>query len=74
MKNPDWLQSTDTLRHQYFNGITITEGQNATTIQQELQTGDADDKRTLLEQAIATARDLGCAGIERHATELMEGM
>jgi hypothetical protein len=27
--------------------------------------------RTLLEQALATARDLGCAGIERRATELL---
>lgn len=42
VRNPYWKQSTDTLRHQYFDGITITEGQSATTIQQELQTGDAD--------------------------------
>jgi ABC-type transport system substrate-binding protein len=41
-KNPAWQESTDTLRHQYFNAIDITEGQNPTTIQQELQTGDAD--------------------------------
>jgi peptide/nickel transport system substrate-binding protein len=42
VKNPSWSQSTDTLRHQYFNAITVTEGQNPTTIQQELETGDAD--------------------------------
>jgi ABC-type transport system substrate-binding protein len=41
-KNPYWKQSTDTLRHQYFNAITITEGQNPTTIQEELETGTAD--------------------------------
>lgn len=42
VKNPYWKQSTDSLRHQYFNAITVTEGQNPTTIQQELETGDAD--------------------------------
>jgi ABC-type transport system substrate-binding protein len=42
VKNPAWNQSTDDLRHQYFDAIDITEGQNPTTIQQELQTGDAD--------------------------------
>ena len=41
-KNPDWQQSTDSLRHQYFNAIDITEGENPTTIQQQLETGDAD--------------------------------
>jgi class 3 adenylate cyclase len=39
-----------------------------------LATGGEHSRRTLLEQAIATARDLGCAGIERHATELMKAM
>jgi ABC-type transport system substrate-binding protein len=42
VRNPYWSQTTDPLRHQYFDGITITEGQSATTIQQELETGDAD--------------------------------
>jgi peptide/nickel transport system substrate-binding protein len=42
VKNPYWKESTDSLRHQYVNGITVTMGQNATTIQQELETGDAD--------------------------------
>ena len=32
---------------------------------------DADTARTLLEQALATARDLGCAGIERRAAKLL---
>ncbi len=42
VRNPYWKQSTDSLRHQYFDAITITEGGNATTIQQQLETGDAD--------------------------------
>lgn len=42
VKNPYWKQATDPLRHQYVNAITVTEGQNPTTIQQELQTGSAD--------------------------------
>jgi len=41
-RNPYWKQSTDSLRHQYFDNIDISEGNNPTTIQQELQTGDAD--------------------------------
>ncbi len=42
VRNPYWKQSTDSLRHQYVNGISITEGENPTTIQEQLQTGDAD--------------------------------
>jgi ABC-type transport system substrate-binding protein len=42
VRNPYWKQSTDPLRHQYVDGITITEGQNPTTIQEELETGTAD--------------------------------
>jgi ABC-type transport system substrate-binding protein len=42
VKNPYWKQSTDNLRHQYFNDITVTMGENPTTIQQELETGAAD--------------------------------
>lgn len=42
VRNPYWKQSTDTLRHQYLDGITITEGENPTTIQEQLETGDAD--------------------------------
>jgi len=42
VRNPYLKQSTDSLRHQYFDAISISEGNNPTTIQQELQTGDAD--------------------------------
>jgi ABC-type transport system substrate-binding protein len=41
-KNPVWQQSTDSLRHQYVNAISISMGNNPTTIQQELETGSAD--------------------------------
>jgi peptide/nickel transport system substrate-binding protein len=40
--NPYWSQKTDTLRHQYMKKIIITEGQNPSTIQQQLETGTAD--------------------------------
>jgi ABC-type transport system substrate-binding protein len=42
VRNPYWKQSTDSLRHQYFNAISVSMGNNATTIQQELETGAAD--------------------------------
>jgi ABC-type transport system substrate-binding protein len=42
VRNPYWKQSTDSLRHQYFDAITVTMGENPTTIQQQLQTGAAD--------------------------------
>ncbi|HXQ18166.1 MAG TPA: ABC transporter substrate-binding protein [Acidimicrobiales bacterium] len=42
VKNPAWSQSTDTIRHQYFNGVSVTMGESATSIQQQLQTGAAD--------------------------------
>lgn len=42
VRNPFWKQSTDDLRHQYFKAIQVTEGENPTTIQEQLQTGDAD--------------------------------
>lgn len=41
-RNPYWSQKTDDLRHQYFKAITVTEGENPTSIQEQLQTGDAD--------------------------------
>jgi ABC-type transport system substrate-binding protein len=41
-KNPYWQQSTDTLRHQYVDNISVSMGNNPTTIQQELETGSAD--------------------------------
>ena len=37
----------------------------------QLVGGDNAFVQTLLEQALATARDLGCAGIERRATQLL---
>jgi peptide/nickel transport system substrate-binding protein len=42
VRNPDWQASTDSLRHQYFNAINVTEGESATSIQQQLETGGAD--------------------------------
>jgi peptide/nickel transport system substrate-binding protein len=41
-KNPAWKASTDTIRHQYFNNVSITMGESATAVQQQLQTGAAD--------------------------------
>jgi ABC-type transport system substrate-binding protein len=41
-KNPDWNQSTDTIRHQYFNAVDITMGETPTAVQEQLQTGAAD--------------------------------
>jgi ABC-type transport system substrate-binding protein len=41
-KNPDWKQSTDNIRHQYFNAVDITMGESATSVQQQLETGTAD--------------------------------
>jgi peptide/nickel transport system substrate-binding protein len=40
--DPAWKQSTDNLRHQYFKKVSITMGESATTVQQQLETGDAD--------------------------------
>jgi peptide/nickel transport system substrate-binding protein len=42
VKNPDWVQKTDKLRHQYFKAIDVTEGENPSSVQQQLQTGTAD--------------------------------
>jgi ABC-type transport system substrate-binding protein len=42
VKNPDWKASTDSLRHQYFNGVSVTMGESGTAVQQQLQTGQAD--------------------------------
>lgn len=42
VKNPNWKSSTDKLRHQYFNAVSITMGESATSVQQQLQTGAAD--------------------------------
>jgi peptide/nickel transport system substrate-binding protein len=40
--NPYWQQKTDGLRHQYLKKIIVTEGQNPSSIQQQLETGTAD--------------------------------
>jgi ABC-type transport system substrate-binding protein len=42
VKNPDWKQSTDTIRHQYFNAVSVTMGESGTAVQQQLQNGTAD--------------------------------
>ncbi|MGH9008096.1 MAG: ABC transporter substrate-binding protein [Acidimicrobiales bacterium] len=41
-KNPAWKASTDPIRHQYFDNVSITMGESATAVQQQLQTGQAD--------------------------------
>jgi peptide/nickel transport system substrate-binding protein len=42
IKNPAWKQSSDTIRHQYFDAVDVTMGESATAVQQQLQTGAAD--------------------------------
>ncbi len=42
VKNPAWKASTDTIRHQYFDAVSVTLGESATAVQQQLQTGQAD--------------------------------
>jgi ABC-type transport system substrate-binding protein len=41
-RNPYWSQSTDPIRHQYFDNVSITMGESATAVQQQLETGAAD--------------------------------
>lgn len=41
-KNPAWSQATDPIRHQYVNTVTVTEGQDAGPVQQQIQAGTAD--------------------------------
>ena len=41
-KNPAWTQASDPIRHQYVDHITITEGQDAGPVQQQIQAGTAD--------------------------------
>jgi ABC-type transport system substrate-binding protein len=41
-RNPAWKTSTDDVRKAYVNEIEVTEGQDATTVQQELSAGTAD--------------------------------
>jgi peptide/nickel transport system substrate-binding protein len=42
VKNPAWEQSSDPIRHQYFNAVDITMGESATAVQEQLETGAAD--------------------------------
>lgn len=42
VRNPAWKQSTDTIRHQYLNGIQVTEGVSVEATQQQIQAGSAD--------------------------------
>ena len=42
VRNPAWKQSTDSLRHAYVNEFTVTEGLNATSVQQQLEAGTGD--------------------------------
>ncbi|MGH9067710.1 MAG: ABC transporter substrate-binding protein [Acidimicrobiales bacterium] len=41
-RNPAWKASSDPLRKAYVNKITVTEGQTASAIQQQMQAGTAD--------------------------------
>jgi peptide/nickel transport system substrate-binding protein len=41
-KNPAWDQSADPIRHQYVDHITVTMGQDAGPVQQQIQAGTAD--------------------------------
>jgi ABC-type transport system substrate-binding protein len=41
-RNPAWKASTDPLRKAYVNSITVTEGLDAASVQQQLQAGTAD--------------------------------
>jgi peptide/nickel transport system substrate-binding protein len=42
VRNPAWKASTDSVRHAYVNEIKITEGEQQTSIEQQLLTGSAD--------------------------------
>ena len=41
-KNPAWTQAADPIRHQYVDHISVTEGQDAGPVQQQIQAGTAD--------------------------------
>jgi ABC-type transport system substrate-binding protein len=41
-RNTAWTQASDPIRHQYVEHITITEGQDAGPVQQQIQAGTAD--------------------------------
>ena len=42
VRNPAWAQSADPVRHQYVDQITVTEGQDASPVQQQIQAGTTD--------------------------------
>jgi peptide/nickel transport system substrate-binding protein len=43
VKNPNWKQATDPLRHQYLDGIQVTEGQESPeSVQQQVASGNQD--------------------------------
>jgi peptide/nickel transport system substrate-binding protein len=41
-RNPAWQQSSDPIRHAYVDKITVTMGQDAAPVQQQIQAGTAD--------------------------------
>jgi peptide/nickel transport system substrate-binding protein len=41
-RNPAWKSTTDPLRHAYVNEVTVTEGLNSASVQQQLQAGTGD--------------------------------
>ncbi|HEX3780849.1 MAG TPA: ABC transporter substrate-binding protein [Pseudonocardiaceae bacterium] len=41
-RNTAWKQSTDTIRHQYLDGIQVTEGVDPNAVQQQIQAGTSD--------------------------------
>lgn len=42
VRNPAWKASTDSVRKAYVNKIVVTEGETASSVQQQLQAGTAD--------------------------------
>jgi ABC-type transport system substrate-binding protein len=42
VRNPAWKQSSDPVRHAYVDGMQVTEGLSAQSVQQQIETGTAD--------------------------------
>jgi ABC-type transport system substrate-binding protein len=42
VRNPAWQQSSDPIRHDYVDGMQVTEGLSAQSVQQQIQAGTAD--------------------------------
>ncbi|MGH9064613.1 MAG: ABC transporter substrate-binding protein [Acidimicrobiales bacterium] len=42
VRDPAWKQSSDPIRHQYVDTIQVTEGETATSVQQQMQAGTLD--------------------------------